>query len=238
MGPDPDSWTDLDDAARAFSGTGSYRVEFTVDAATASADRLLVGLGQVGDIARVRVNGTDCGIAWTAPSEVDVTAAVREGRNVLDVEVTTPWRNRLIGEASAPTKEIFAPMAAVYEPTAMPLPADSRARCSLSHNARTADDQHRISPPFAVHQQSLCRNSAYVCHPGCAATGRASTRSGDNDVMKGLTCHSNPSHGTSGGRFSRSPSRAPFSSPAAPEEAATRAIQAATPATRRRPDSR
>ncbi|MGC5171920.1 glycosyl hydrolase [Microbacterium sp. DT81.1] len=123
MEPRPRLWTDLDAEARVFSGTGVYRLPFDLDAVSASADRLLVQFGQVGDIARVLVNGTDCGIAWTAPFQVDVTAAIREGGNVLEVQVTTPWRNRLIGEASAATGEIFAPMADVYEPAAAPLPA-------------------------------------------------------------------------------------------------------------------
>jgi hypothetical protein len=37
--------------------------------------------------------------------------------------VATPWRNRLIAEARRPSGEIFAPMTAVFEPTAEPLPA-------------------------------------------------------------------------------------------------------------------
>ena len=65
----------------------------------------------------------DCGIAWTAPFRVDVTAAVVTGSNELDVEVATPWRNRLIAEASAPSGEISAPMTEVFEPDAEPLPA-------------------------------------------------------------------------------------------------------------------
>ena len=71
-------WTDLDDGARAFSGTATYRTEFTC-AAAGERERLTVSLGEVGDIARVTVNGVDCGVAWTAPFAVDVTAAVASG---------------------------------------------------------------------------------------------------------------------------------------------------------------
>ena len=66
---------------------------------------------------------------WTAascgraPFRLDVTSAVRAGDNHLEVHVATPWRNRLIAEAAHPTGEIFAPMTAVFEPTAAPLPA-------------------------------------------------------------------------------------------------------------------
>ena len=53
-------------------------------------------------LARVFVNGADCGVAWCAPWEVDVTAAVRLGRNALRVEYTNNWHNRLVGDCSRP----------------------------------------------------------------------------------------------------------------------------------------
>jgi hypothetical protein len=118
----PIHWTELDDPARAFSGTATYRTGFACEA-VGDRERVTLSFGEVGDIARVTVNGVDCGVAWTAPFRVDVTAAVREGANSLEVEVATPWRNRLIAEASAPTGEIFAPMTEVFQPTALPLPA-------------------------------------------------------------------------------------------------------------------
>ena len=118
----PILWTELDDSARAFSGTATYRTAFACQAA-GERGRVTLSLGDVGDVARVTVNGIDCGVAWTAPFRVDVTGAVREGANSLEVEVATPWRNRLIAETSAPSGDIFAPMTEVFQPTAMPLPA-------------------------------------------------------------------------------------------------------------------
>ena len=79
---------------------------------------VVLALGDVGDLARVRVNGTDCGVVWTQPWELDVTAAVRAGRTTVEVEVANAWMNRLIAEAGSPTGEIFAPVAAVYAPDA------------------------------------------------------------------------------------------------------------------------
>ncbi|WP_243075312.1 glycosyl hydrolase [Microbacterium sp. SS28] len=117
----PGLWTDIDDEARCFSGTGVYRSGFHLD--TVGEGRIRLDLGVVRDIARVIVNGVDCGVAWTAPFLVDATAAVRQGRNEIEVEVVTPWRNRLIAEAGAPSGEIFAPMTQVFEPDAAPLPA-------------------------------------------------------------------------------------------------------------------
>jgi hypothetical protein len=62
-------------------------------------------------------------VAWTAPFRVDVAAAVRAGVNVLEVEVATPWRNRLIAEAGAPNGEIPVQLTTVFEATAAPFPA-------------------------------------------------------------------------------------------------------------------
>jgi len=74
-------------------------------------------------LARVLVNGVDCGIVWTAPFEADVTGALRPGPNTVVVEVANAWMNRLIAEARNPTGEIFAPVAEVYEPHAEIRPA-------------------------------------------------------------------------------------------------------------------
>ncbi|MEU1971432.1 glycosyl hydrolase [Microbacterium sp. NPDC019599] len=118
----PVLWTELDDQARGFSGVATYRTEFEA-AARPEGVRVTLELGVARDIARVSVNGVECGIAWTAPFRVDVTDAVRPGRNTLAVEIATPWRNRLIAEARTPSGEIFAPMTQVFEPEATPLRA-------------------------------------------------------------------------------------------------------------------
>lgn len=118
----PTPWTELDDEARAFSGTAVYRTDFEVDGPL-DAGRIWIELGRVHDIARVVVNDVDCGVAWTEPFRVDATPAVRAGANTIEIEVATPWRNRLIAEAGRASGEIFAPMTQVFEPAAEPLPA-------------------------------------------------------------------------------------------------------------------
>ena len=64
------------------------------------------------------MNGVDCGVVWTAPWRLDVTAALRPGENTVEVDVANSWMNRLVAEAGAPTGEIFAPVAGIYEPDA------------------------------------------------------------------------------------------------------------------------
>jgi len=62
-------------------------------------------------------------IPQSAPFEVDITGALRPGRNAVVVEVANAWMNRLIAEARQPTGKIFAPVAGVYEPQAEIRPA-------------------------------------------------------------------------------------------------------------------
>jgi hypothetical protein len=118
-GPVP--WTELGEEG--FAGVGVYAGHVDVDPVFLRGRRILAAFGDVGDVARVLVNGADCGITWTAPFEADVTEAVRPGRNAVVVEVANAWMNRLIAEARHPTGEIFAPVAGVYEPQAEIRPA-------------------------------------------------------------------------------------------------------------------
>ncbi|HOW74170.1 MAG TPA: glycosyl hydrolase [Phycisphaerae bacterium] len=87
-----------------YSGVATYRSSFNVDAAAISSagSRLLLDLGKVEVMARVRVNGMDCGVAWTDPLRVDISRAVKPTGNVLEIEVANLWPNRMIGDAAAP----------------------------------------------------------------------------------------------------------------------------------------
>lgn len=96
------SWSESDDpAVKYFSGTAVYRTTFTLTADEAKGVRKL-SLGDVRDIARVRLNGRDLGVVWCAPFEVTTLEEVRAGENVLEVEVTNGWHNRLLGDHLLP----------------------------------------------------------------------------------------------------------------------------------------
>jgi hypothetical protein len=101
------SWPTLDDPdVKFFSGTATYATKVSVSALQLGADRrVLLDLGDVQNLARVRVNGRDLGVLWKAPFVVDVTPAVKAGDNTLEVEVTNTWRNRLVGDSGKPPAE-------------------------------------------------------------------------------------------------------------------------------------
>ena len=54
--------------------------------------------GPVGEIAQVRVNGMDCGVAWAPPYRVDVTAALRSGANRIEIIVSNTAANALAAD--------------------------------------------------------------------------------------------------------------------------------------------
>jgi hypothetical protein len=90
-----------------FSGTATYEKTFSVEesAIANSQSSILLDLGNVRELAEVKVNGQSCGITWTPPFRVDITAAVRVGENKLEVEVVNFWPNRIIGDAALPREQ-------------------------------------------------------------------------------------------------------------------------------------
>ena len=96
--------TSDDPAVKYYSGTVTYRTKFTA-AKPAPGARVVLSFGSVREIARVKVNGRDVGGLWTAPYEVNVSDALKDGVNELEVEVCTSWVNRLVGDAALPAEK-------------------------------------------------------------------------------------------------------------------------------------
>ncbi len=91
-----------------FSGTAAYTRKVSVPAgATADGKRLFLDLGWVEVMAEVRISGKDMGTLWKAPYRVDITEAVRPGDNDLEIRVTNPWPNRLIGDEHLPPENEY-----------------------------------------------------------------------------------------------------------------------------------
>ncbi|MHB0960573.1 MAG: glycosyl hydrolase [Pirellulaceae bacterium] len=95
-----------DPSVRHYSGIATYRRTFDLpDVPRESASHILLDLGTVHSIARVRLNGQDLGVVWCAPWHVDLTAALQDRDNQLEIEVANLWPNRLIGDAALPPSE-------------------------------------------------------------------------------------------------------------------------------------
>ena len=81
-----------------FSGTATYHTTFDFDPATSGSTLWELELGDVRVVAEARLNDTDLGIVWKQPFTVDVTKALRPGKNELEIKVTNLWPNRMIGD--------------------------------------------------------------------------------------------------------------------------------------------
>jgi len=90
-----------DPGIRYYSGTAVYRTAFQFEAPPLQS-RLLLDLGSLEVMARIKVNGRDCGIAWKPPYRVDITAAVQPGAVDVEVSVVNLWINRMIGDEQLP----------------------------------------------------------------------------------------------------------------------------------------
>ncbi len=85
-----------------FSGTGTYSKTIQAPAEWFNqGSQLWLDLGSVKNLAEVIVNGKSLGIVWKTPFRVNVTGALKEGENKLEIKVTNLWVNRLIGDAAA-----------------------------------------------------------------------------------------------------------------------------------------
>ena len=93
------SWSEhADPGIRYFSGTATYVNTFKAPEIKKD-DRIVLDLGEVKNLAEVIVNGKNLGILWKTPFKTDITDAVKEGANALEIRVTNLWVNRLIGDA-------------------------------------------------------------------------------------------------------------------------------------------
>ena len=63
---------------------------------------MVLDLGEVKNLARVKLNGKDLGVVWTAPWQVDITGVVKQTGNELEITVVNLWANRLIGDEQLP----------------------------------------------------------------------------------------------------------------------------------------
>jgi hypothetical protein len=102
------SWTDHPDPGiRFYSGTAKYSARFRVEAgALLNQGPLRLDLGDVREIAQVRLNGHDLGILWKKPFSVALDNSVlKPGWNELEVSVVNLWPNRLIGDQSLPPEK-------------------------------------------------------------------------------------------------------------------------------------
>jgi (4-O-methyl)-D-glucuronate---lignin esterase len=94
---------------RYYSGTARYEQTFDLPQGLRRepGQRLMLDLGDVKNLAEVRLNGTNLGVLWALPFRVEVTDALKPTGNKLQVEIVNFWPNRIIGDQSLPPEKRF-----------------------------------------------------------------------------------------------------------------------------------
>jgi hypothetical protein len=96
------NWSqDSDTAIKYYSGTAIYSNVFTIDKDEKEKE-IWIYFDSIYNIASVKINGIYLGTLWTKPYSLDITKAVKEGENTIEIEVTNTWHNRLIGDNLLP----------------------------------------------------------------------------------------------------------------------------------------
>lgn len=93
-----------DDSIKYYSGAAYYHTNLELSPIN-NRERVLLNLGDITAIAKVKVNGIALGGLWTAPYKIDITRALKPGKNELEIKVVNNWINRLIGDHRLPEKD-------------------------------------------------------------------------------------------------------------------------------------
>ena len=92
------NWTtSSDESIKYYSGTARYTIQFSVPEVKKD-ETIVINLGKLTAMAKVKINGNDAGGVWTYPYKLDITQWVKPGQNELEIEVVNNWMNRLIGD--------------------------------------------------------------------------------------------------------------------------------------------
>jgi hypothetical protein len=87
-----------------YSGIATYKKSFEMG--ELPKNPYYIDLGVVNDIARVKLNGKDVGVIWCAPWRIDISDALKQGSNELEIEVANRWINRLLGDRQEPDANV------------------------------------------------------------------------------------------------------------------------------------
>ncbi len=122
--PDLMDWTKFTNPdIRYFSGKAIYKKSF--DLPSLPKRGLAVDLGDVKNIASVRLNGTGLGVAWCAPWQLNIPTGILHLRgNRIEVTVANLWPNRLIRDSGLPPeKRLTQTSWSPYRPNSPLLPS-------------------------------------------------------------------------------------------------------------------
>lgn len=84
------------DSIKFYSGEAAYTNTFTMSLEKES--KYIIEFDEIHDLAEVKINGISCGTIWTKPYSVDITKALQNGVNNIEVIAANTWANRIMGD--------------------------------------------------------------------------------------------------------------------------------------------
>jgi len=100
------SWTVFNDSGIKYhSGKGVYTKNFFVKENNLKNTKAILDLGNVLEMASIKINGHQMPVKWNAPFQFNISSYIKPGNNQLEVEVVNLWPNRLIGDAKLPPEK-------------------------------------------------------------------------------------------------------------------------------------
>ena len=67
--------------------------------------RVYIDLGNVQEMAAIKLNGKEVSKCWISPYRADISDYLKTGKNLLEIDVTNLWVNRLIGDLQPDVKQ-------------------------------------------------------------------------------------------------------------------------------------
>ena len=94
------SWSDIEEKGiKYYSGSATYTRNFIVkEKLLSKVTEAYINFGDIQEMARVFINGNDCGIVWTPPYKALITPYLKVGNNTISVQVINTWNNRIVGD--------------------------------------------------------------------------------------------------------------------------------------------
>ncbi|MCD8193159.1 MAG: glycosyl hydrolase [Tannerellaceae bacterium] len=107
--PELISWTEHpEESVKYYSGTATYRKKFDLPEMPKSKEqKLFIDLGEVKNLAGIRLNGKNLGILWCHPWRLEITDAVKPTENELEIDIINLWTNRVVGDLNQPEEKRF-----------------------------------------------------------------------------------------------------------------------------------
>lgn len=105
-----------------YSGTARYRKVFNAPYFN-NKKAVYLNLGDFSSLAEVKLNGHALGLVWAEPHRLEISKFLKKKNNVLEIEITNTWNNRLVGDAALPTEKRMTNATTAPDATAPLLPS-------------------------------------------------------------------------------------------------------------------